>query len=84
MPNPSLEFWDGNIHSQMLAKGTVNCSIKNTLLRGCTLKNTDFCYGLVVYVGPESKIMKNARPPPRKVSKLMHLMNKMLYTVFVF
>jgi phospholipid-transporting ATPase len=33
-------------------------------------------------VGSESKIMKNAKKAPRKISNLMLLMNKMLYTVF--
>lgn len=54
------------------------------VLRGCTLKNTEFCYGLVVYVGAETKIMKNAKKAPRKISNLMKLMNFMLYTVFAF
>ena len=60
MPNPSLDLWNGNVHSEQLSK-VVNCNIKNTLLRGCTLKNTEFCYGIVMYVGAESKIMKNAK-----------------------
>lgn len=83
MPNESLDSWDGNIHADMLSR-TTNCSIKNTLLRGCTLKNTEFCYGIVLYVGVETKIMKNAKKAPRKISKLMKLMNIMLYTVFGF
>lgn len=48
------------------------------------MRNTEFCYGIVLYVGAESKIMKNAKKAPRKVSNLMKLMNKMLYTVFAF
>ena len=35
-------------------------------------------------MGKETKIMKNAKKPPRKVSNLMKMMNYMLYTVFVF
>ena len=80
-PNESLEMWDGNVSSKTLAR-TTNCGIKNTVLRGCTLKNTEYLYGIVLYVGAESKIMKNAKKPPRKISNLMLLMNKMLYTVF--
>jgi magnesium-transporting ATPase (P-type) len=63
---------------------TTNCNIKNTLLRGCTLKNTEYCFGVVVYVGSNTKIMKNSKKPPRKISNLMKLMNYMLYTVFAF
>jgi len=46
-------------------------SIKNMLLRGCFLRNIEYCVGLVVSVGPESKIMKNAKAAPKKVSNIM-------------
>jgi magnesium-transporting ATPase (P-type) len=46
-------------------------SIKNLLLRGCYLRNIDYCVGIAIYVGPESKIMKNAKKPPKKVSNIM-------------
>lgn len=82
-PNESLEYWDGNVHSSALDQ-TLNCSIKNTILRGCTLKNTDYCFGIVLYVGQETKIMMNSKKAPRKVSKVMLTMNYMLYTVFAF
>lgn len=57
-------------------------SIKNMLLRGCYLRNCDFALCLVVYVGNESKIMKNAKKAPKKISNIMRKMNYMLYTVF--
>ena len=82
-PNPSLEFWNGNVFSQQLPQ-VENCSMKNVLLRGCILKNTDFVYGIVLYVGKDTKILLNAKKPKRKVSNLMKLMNLMLYTVFAF
>jgi magnesium-transporting ATPase (P-type) len=83
-PNENLEHWDGNITSAIIPDKTVNCNIKNTLLRGCTLKNIEYCYGIVIYTGPDTKIMKNAKKAPRKISKVMKLMNFMLYTVFAF
>lgn len=52
------------------------------LLRGCYIRNIDYCIGLVIYVGTESKIMKNAKKAPKKVSNIMKKMNYMLYTVF--
>lgn len=39
---------------------------------------------MVIYVGNESKIMKNAKKPPKKTSNIMIMMNHMLYTVFGF
>lgn len=38
----------------------------------------------MLYVGSETKMMKNTKKTPRKISNLMKLMNKMLYTVFIF
>jgi magnesium-transporting ATPase (P-type) len=40
--------------------------------------------GIAVYVGNETKIMKNAKKAPKKVSNIMRTMNHMLYTVFAF
>ena len=59
-------------------------NIKNLLLRGCFVKNTEFGIGIVVYTGMDSKIMRNQKKAPHKVSNVMKLMNKMLYTVFLF
>ena len=46
------------------------------------MRNTPYAIGVVVYVGPESKIMKNMKKPPTKVSNMMKKMNYMLYSVF--
>lgn len=81
-PNASLDAWEGNLSPE--GSKTRPCNIKNLLLRGTTLRNIDFCYGICLYVGTETKIFMNSKKPPRKVSNLMKLMNKMLYTVFAF
>jgi phospholipid-transporting ATPase len=59
-------------------------SIKNLLLRGTSVKNTEFAFGIVVYVGMETKIMKNQKKSPTKISNIFRKMNYMLYTVFLF
>ena len=81
-PNQSLTSWTCNIIPEDAPKAALGTS--QALLRGCILKNTDFIYGLVVYTGPETKIMLNSKAPPAKVSNVMRTMNKMLYTVFLF
>lgn len=43
---------------------------KNVLLRGCQLRNTEWCRGVVVYTGRETKIQMNAAEPPLKSSSL--------------
>lgn len=57
-------------------------SINNLILRGCFIRNTEYVIGGIVYVGPETKIMKNTRKPPRKVTEVGKHMNYMLYLVF--
>ena len=58
IPNASLDSWEGNLSSRRLGK-IRPCNIKNLILRGCTLKNTNYCYGIAVYIGHNAKIMKN-------------------------
>lgn len=82
-PNPNLDVWEGKITSAKLPKPKPS-SLKNLLLRGCTLKNTPCCYGICLYVGNQTKIMMNQKKAPAKVSNLMRLMNKLLYSVFIF
>ena len=84
LPNQNLEHWDANLECVERIKKVKKLKISNLLLRGCYLRNTEFVYGLVVYLGKETKIMKNAKKPPHKVSNLMRMMNYMLYTVFLF
>ncbi|RHY32050.1 hypothetical protein DYB32_002918 [Aphanomyces invadans] len=51
-------------------------SIKNVLLRGCTLRNTDWVYGLVLNTGSDTKIMQSASAAPTKWSDVMVTLNK--------
>jgi magnesium-transporting ATPase (P-type) len=51
---------------------------KNICLRGCTLRNTDFIYGLVVNTGTDTKIMKSATAAPAKQSDMDRSINRLL------
>ncbi|XP_008584318.1 PREDICTED: probable phospholipid-transporting ATPase IC [Galeopterus variegatus] len=53
------------------------------LLRGCVIRNTDVCHGLVIFAGADSKIMKNSGKTRFKRTKIDYLMNYMVYTIFV-
>ena len=59
-------------------------SAKQLLLKGAKLKNTPFAVGIVVYVGHDCKIMKNAKDPVTKYSSLERLMNFGLIAIFFF
>nr|XP_056704162.1 phospholipid-transporting ATPase IC [Euleptes europaea] len=53
------------------------------LLRGCKIRNTDACHGLVIFAGADTKIMKNSGKTRFKRTKIDSLMNYMVYTIFV-
>jgi phospholipid-translocating ATPase len=50
-------------------------SINNLLLRGCTLRNTDWAIGVVAFTGDETKIMMNAGITPSKRSRISRELN---------
>ena len=49
--------------------------IKNCLLRGGRLKNTEYIYGIVVYSGQETKLMKNINKSSLKISNIDRTLN---------
>nr|XP_033789630.1 phospholipid-transporting ATPase IC [Geotrypetes seraphini]XP_033789640.1 phospholipid-transporting ATPase IC [Geotrypetes seraphini]XP_033789649.1 phospholipid-transporting ATPase IC [Geotrypetes seraphini]XP_033789659.1 phospholipid-transporting ATPase IC [Geotrypetes seraphini]XP_033789667.1 phospholipid-transporting ATPase IC [Geotrypetes seraphini]XP_033789675.1 phospholipid-transporting ATPase IC [Geotrypetes seraphini]XP_033789682.1 phospholipid-transporting ATPase IC [Geotrypetes s len=53
------------------------------LLRGCKIRNTDYCHGLVIFAGADTKIMRNGGKTRLKRTKIDSLMNYMVYTIFV-
>ncbi|XP_076775532.1 phospholipid-transporting ATPase IK isoform X2 [Arvicanthis niloticus] len=57
--------------------------IGNLLLRGCKIRNTDACYGLVIYAGLDTKIMKNCGKIHLKRTKLDLMMNRLVILIFM-
>ncbi|KAL8692163.1 MAG: hypothetical protein Q9218_002759 [Villophora microphyllina] len=57
-------------------------SINNLLLRGCSLRNTKWVLGVVVYTGRETKIMLNSGVTPSKRSRIARDLN--WYVVYNF
>uniref|UniRef100_A0A7N8X5J6 Phospholipid-transporting ATPase n=1 Tax=Mastacembelus armatus TaxID=205130 RepID=A0A7N8X5J6_9TELE len=51
------------------------------LLRGCTLRNTEWCFGLVVFGGPDTKLMQNSGKTTFKRTSIDHLMNVLVLCV---
>ena len=83
-PNEYIDSWEGTLFSKNLQCSFVNLNIKNLLLKGSILKNTDEILGLVVHTGFNTKIMKNTKEPPIKMSNVMQTMNSILISVFGF
>ncbi|XP_064637910.1 phospholipid-transporting ATPase VD-like [Lineus longissimus] len=74
IPNTELYRFNGSlIHPDGSKTGI---SKDNVLLRGCTLRNTDYVEGIVVYAGHETKALLNNGGPRHKRSKLERQINK--------
>ena len=61
----------------------INLDYEKFLLRGCTLKNTDWIIGMVVYTGHDTKILKNTHKTEMKKSYLEHLINTLIIVIFL-
>lgn len=85
-PNESLYTFIGKLEYSMNDKkneAPIPLDEQHVVLRGCKIKNIPWCMGVVVYTGPDSKIMMNSQKKiARKMSHLEHDMNK--FTVLIF
>ena len=80
---PSISFvtWNANID----INSNVNpINTKQLLLRGCVLKNTDWALAVVIYTGPECKIVMNSKTARIKISELQSKMNKIVVSILCF
>lgn len=53
-------------------------------MRGSVLRNTEFVWGLVLYCGSNTKIMKNLKKAGLKTSTLEKKLNKFTFAAFIF
>ena len=56
-------------------------TIKNTLLRGARLKNVDYVYGIVIYSGQDTKMMKNINHFSLKISNIDRKLNVIVFFI---
>ncbi|XP_037121216.1 phospholipid-transporting ATPase ID-like [Syngnathus acus] len=80
-PNNRLEIFKGTltVDGQMYSLDN-----DRMLLRGCMLKNTEWCFGLVIFGGPDTKLMQNSGKTTFKRTSIDHLMNVLVLCIFVF
>ncbi len=83
-PSPNLYSYNGvarwqqqdprnpNGHTREMAEPI---SINNMLLRGCSIKNTEWILGIVVFTGQETKIMLNSGITPSKRARMARDLN---------
>jgi phospholipid-translocating ATPase len=72
-PHPNLYLYNGVLRFQDQNSGQLKgepVTINEMLLRGCTIRNTAWAIGLVVFTGKDTKIMLNGGDTPSKRSKI--------------
>ncbi|NXT96325.1 AT8B1 ATPase, partial [Anhinga rufa] len=79
-PNNRLDKFAGTLFWR---NASYSLDADKILLRGCKIRNTDFCHGVVIFAGADTKIMKNSGKTRFKRTKIDSLMNYMVYTIFV-
>ncbi|RHY20434.1 hypothetical protein DYB32_010120, partial [Aphanomyces invadans] len=80
VPNKAISRFAGSFFVDLLDGSVANdpISIKNILLRGCQLRNTEWMYGLVLNTGPDTKIMQSSAKPVAKWSSINGQVNRMI------
>ncbi|GAB0493325.1 hypothetical protein MMPV_004605 [Pyropia vietnamensis] len=76
----------GRRHSSdagVVSAATTPLDASNLLLRGSTLRNTEYVYGAVVYAGRESKVALNMRNPPSKLGAVDTMLNYVVFFLFL-
>uniref|UniRef100_A0A8C7LYN2 Phospholipid-transporting ATPase n=1 Tax=Oncorhynchus kisutch TaxID=8019 RepID=A0A8C7LYN2_ONCKI len=79
-PNNRLDKFTGTM---CWRKDRFPLDLDNMMLRGCRIRNTDECHGLVIFAGADTKIMRNGGKTRFKRTKIDELMNYMVYSIFV-
>ncbi|XP_009071430.1 PREDICTED: phospholipid-transporting ATPase ID-like, partial [Acanthisitta chloris] len=80
-PNNKLDKFCGTLYWK---ENKYPLGNQNMLLRGCVLRNTEWCFGLVVFAGPDTKLMQNSGRTKFKRTSIDRLMNTLVLWIFGF
>ncbi|XP_028326612.1 LOW QUALITY PROTEIN: phospholipid-transporting ATPase ID [Gouania willdenowi] len=80
-PNNKLDRFRGTLYWRDKKYTLTN---QNMLLRGCVLRNTESCFGLVIFAGPDTKLMQNSGRTKFKRTSIDRLMNTLVRWIFGF
>ncbi|EFJ27286.1 hypothetical protein SELMODRAFT_95836, partial [Selaginella moellendorffii] len=79
-PNASLYTFSGRLE---FPNGQVSpMGPPQVLLRDSCLQNTDYVYGVVIYAGRDTKVMRNAINPPSKRSRMDQKLDHIMWVMF--
>ncbi|XP_037689946.1 probable phospholipid-transporting ATPase IM isoform X2 [Choloepus didactylus] len=80
-PNNKLDKFTG-VLSWKDSKYSLNN--EKIILRGCVLRNTSWCFGMVIFAGPDTKLMQNSGKTKFKRTSIDRLMNILVLWIFGF
>lgn len=78
-PNSSLYTYEGTLK---LNGKNIPLSPEQMILRGATLRNTGWIFGLVIFTGHETKLMRNATATPIKRTAVERIINMQIIALF--
>jgi len=86
--NSNLNQIDGKLNffiqeDDTLKEDNFPITIKEFLLKGSVLKNTNWIIGIVIYTGMNNKIILNSKKPRMKISRIEIRMNNCLIGIFL-
>ena len=81
-PNELLNQFDGTLTWRTGEKYSLDND--KMLLRGCRLRNTQWCYGMVVFAGADTKLMRNSGKTKFKQTHVDKLLNYLIIGIVIF
>ena len=82
VPNDQIYKFEGSFTLANLLR-KVSLSQENLLLRGSSLRNTEYVIGFVVYSGHQTKIMMNSANSKYKMSTIEKGTNRQIILIFI-
>ncbi|XP_018312349.1 phospholipid-transporting ATPase ID isoform X3 [Mycetomoellerius zeteki] len=80
-PNNLLNKFDGTLTWRGKKYALDNDKI---ILRGCVLRNTQWCYGMVIFAGKDTKLMQNSGKTKFKRTSIDRLLNLLIIGIVFF
>ncbi|XP_057186002.1 phospholipid-transporting ATPase ID isoform X2 [Triplophysa rosa] len=80
-PNNKLDKFTGTLYWK---DNKYSLDNEKMLLRGCVLRNTEWCFGLVIFAGLQTKLMQNCGSTKFKRTSIDRLMNTLVLWIFGF
>ncbi|XP_055048074.2 probable phospholipid-transporting ATPase IM isoform X6 [Misgurnus anguillicaudatus] len=80
-PNNKLDKFTGTLYWN---DNKYSLDNEKMLLRGCVLRNTEWCFGLVIFAGLQTKLMQNCGRTKFKRTSIDRLMNTLVLWIFGF